>query len=478
MSLMLSLLALGLGGQAADTMSLVRRLEGRWVLAIELPDQTEPVLLTYRSLRNGSVESRGFAYPLGKAAITVHTTFVVQNGKVVVTEIHHGPGSKPASARAEGGKLVTEYESGVRDELTFLSRDLATGRVLAGNKEVARYALRRPAKPASVPVLGGLDPVSLGEGDLTKGDPALRFSLEGWEYRFASSKNLAAFRHDPERYKVQFGGACMNMGPLSGRGSPDLFHTYKGRTYLFASETCRNRFLAAPDDYIDRAEQPVKGTAAGRERLDKLAAAHGGASLDKMRTLVWHRNQPFDSKGVKKPYVTAFALDMAGRYADRQTWDDQVHVSVALPKGGFIGRLDQVGRIDEQERGFLIRRSVRHPIWLLRNRHSPKLAASVLPSVDVPGAGKCDATQVSYLGANTILLSDPSTHELRGIQHFGRGLGAKKLQTRLYTDWTESAGVKLPRAWTVTMEGNAPATGGADQVLVNVGAEGFFARHP
>lgn len=480
MSILLSLLLATRPQGPAETTAVIEKLIGRWVLAIELPDQTEPVLLEYRRLPDGRIQSRGIAYPLGKPPLSVQTTFRVDKGQVVAEE-RQGSRSSTFKARSEDGRLICDMGQGVLDELAFEADGSASGAVRAGERVVARYRMRRPSSPDVVLALQGLDPVEVGAGRPTPGKEGIQAEWQGYRYRFASDANKAEFLRQPDLHKLQFGGACMNMGPLSGRGRQDLYTVHAGRTYVFASETCRSRFLSDPEDYIDRPDPKYQAVGEapkqGKRRLDAIARAHGGDALDRIRTLTWHRNQPFDSNGTKKPYVSGWALDVKGRYAQRETWDDRVHMAVALPTGGHFGYLDQLGPIDPDERAYLIRQAVRHPIWLLRHRKSKDLAAVPGPPVDLPGIGKCDATMVSYQGSNTVLLSDPRTSELRGIQHFGRGATAQVLSTRVYTAWTESAGVRLPTAWTITREGAAPTTGGVDAVLVNVGAEGYFARH-
>src|SRR5262245_32233601 len=91
--------------------------------------------------------------------------------------------------------------------------------------------------------LRGLDPVELVKGNETRGDDAWSIERGKARFVFATEANLRAFEKDPEKYGIQFGGACGRMGPGSGRGNPGRFATHEGKIYAFASDQCRDSFL-------------------------------------------------------------------------------------------------------------------------------------------------------------------------------------------------------------------------------------------
>lgn len=90
--------------------------------------------------------------------------------------------------------------------------------------------------------LEGFDPVSYwpeGGGRPTQGTIKLTFSHAGVAYRFASEKNLEAFKAAPERFLPQYGGYCAwAMGAIDQRVdvNPKHYVIRDGRLYLFFSD--------------------------------------------------------------------------------------------------------------------------------------------------------------------------------------------------------------------------------------------------
>jgi len=76
------------------------------------------------------------------------------------------------------------------------------------------------AEPPPVKVLQGFDPVELAAGREVAGQEKLTEVRGRYLYQFATEENRRTFAAQAERYAVQFGGACMKMGALSGKGSP------------------------------------------------------------------------------------------------------------------------------------------------------------------------------------------------------------------------------------------------------------------
>lgn len=102
-------------------------------------------------------------------------------------------------------------------------------------------------------VLQGLDPVHLTRGHEVSGDPSIAEEYEGYRYHFADRESREEFRTDPDRYAIQFHGACAAMANRGGRpgdGDVDRFLVYDGRIYIFASEHCRRDFQADPVGHL------------------------------------------------------------------------------------------------------------------------------------------------------------------------------------------------------------------------------------
>lgn len=111
--------------------------------------------------------------------------------------------------------------------------------------------LRAPGPAA--PVLHGYDPVLLAEGREVQGQAALSQERAGYRYVFADEASRSKFLAHPERYQIQLEGACALMaksGAEPGSGDPDLYYVHQQRIYIFATESCRERFQADPAKYL------------------------------------------------------------------------------------------------------------------------------------------------------------------------------------------------------------------------------------
>jgi YHS domain-containing protein len=142
----------------------------------------------------------------------------------------------------------------------------------------------------AVDALDGVDVVVLlQEGKEAFGKSAIQSTHEGFTYLFVSAENKAAFDKTPEKYAIQLGGLCARMGGTV-RGNPSDYVVHDGKIYIFGSDQCRTKFTDAPAKYIPKPTAPMPTDAAsvtrGRELLEKVAAAHGGAKLDAMTSFV------------------------------------------------------------------------------------------------------------------------------------------------------------------------------------------------
>lgn len=149
--------------------------------------------------------------------------------------------------------------------------------------------------PAQDAALRGFDPVALVGGKELAGKPELTADHGGFRYQFATDENRAAFAASPERYEVQFGGACARMGPLSGAGDTGRFHVHAERIYVFASDQCRDGFKKKPEAFLPQDEPAPTPSAdaveAGKALVRRAAEAHGGAKrLQALRTLKFQRS--------------------------------------------------------------------------------------------------------------------------------------------------------------------------------------------
>src|SRR5215218_7584649 len=129
--------------------------------------------------------------------------------------------------------------------------------------------------------LDGVDPVALlSTGKEVSGKAEFKVTRGKFEYLFASAENKAAFEKTPEKYEIQLNGACARMqGGVTG--NPSDYAVVDGKIYIFGSDDCHKKFVAAPEKFLPKPAPPMPATPAaaqqGRALLDKVAQAVGGA---------------------------------------------------------------------------------------------------------------------------------------------------------------------------------------------------------
>lgn len=83
--------------------------------------------------------------------------------------------------------------------------------------------------------VGGYDPVAyFSEGRPVQGRSDLTYKWKGTNWRFASEKNLEAFKARPDAYAPQYGGYCawaVSQG-YTAKGDPNHWKIVDGKLYL------------------------------------------------------------------------------------------------------------------------------------------------------------------------------------------------------------------------------------------------------
>lgn len=93
--------------------------------------------------------------------------------------------------------------------------------------------------------VGGYDPVAyFTEGRPVRGNAQHRIMHQGYEYRFASAANAAAFRADPARYLPQYGGYCAwaVANGYTAPGNPRNWRIVDGKLYLNYNDEIQQRW--------------------------------------------------------------------------------------------------------------------------------------------------------------------------------------------------------------------------------------------
>jgi len=406
----------------------------------------------YKKERDGSVVGSGAAQAIGEKRLALSSKFApTKDPNVVVYTDRQGTTKLKGTVRREGDNLVLTYgaeggkEDAVKEVLMFSNADRTVdGEVYSGGKLVLAYRMKRIASDLPVPVLEGKDPVLLTQGKSELGKTTVWADFEGFRYSFVSTESKREFLRDPGTYSVQFGGACMNMGPLSGRGQPQLFEVHANRLYLFASEACRAAFLTAPDAFVDRADEAFKVTPVALTEaialLDKAALAHG--EVDKVNSVTRIRNTTYDQGGKAHRFDLATFSNFKDTFADCQAYDGNTYVALMSPKSSWMGVLSAPGLLVQSEQDVFRRQNLRDPLAILKNRRTPGFVAEALGNRDAATLKGQVAIRTHFKGATTVVYLDPSSHAVTGIQHIGRPATADVI--KVFGDMREVGGVRVP----------------------------------
>ncbi len=326
--------------------------------------------------------------------------------------------------------------------------------------------------PVSGPVVGalaGLDPVELTRGREVDGDPGRTLDHGRYRYRFANAENLATFAQDPERFGIQLGGGCAGMGPLAGVGRPDLFAVHDGRIWIFASESCRQRFLHAPDRQVDRDDPPATGDDAAAKAaqglLDRAAAAFGGTErIDGLKALAMRRTESATWQG--RSYSTGSALILAApdRIRRESWWDEWHRVDVVVGERGTVTETgtEPAGtwpHAPSQARA-LRRFAERLPIVVLRARRLDDFAAFRSGDGKV-GDRSVELVTCSFLGTTTVLGIDsgdgPDGGRVLSVDYDDRLPETPRGHVHVtFDDFRDVNGLMLPFRVTTTLDDRAP----------------------
>lgn len=119
------------------------------------------------------------------------------------------------------------------------------------------YADQQPVHTAllSRVAVSGYDPVAyFTAGRPVRGAAEHRLTHAGFEYRFASAENLAAFRANPARYLPQYGGYCAwaVANGYTAPGNPQNWRIVDGRLYLNYNSEIQGRWERDIPGFIQR----------------------------------------------------------------------------------------------------------------------------------------------------------------------------------------------------------------------------------
>ena len=309
--------------------------------------------------------------------------------------------------------------------------------------------------------LAGNDPVALSQGVEAKGKEDLAAVHGRYRYLFTKTENKQKFESAPDKYGIQFDGYCMKMGPLSGRGSPDRWFLADQRIYLFASDSCRDKFKADPAAFTDRADAPPTGTEAdrrrGQELIKRALEGFGGADkVDALKSIRWEARTTYEQAGKKTDMIQATTVALPDRMRLDYTYG-KFSESHALADGQLveISSKNEVTPMPADVRDYVQRRLYHEPLALLRARNQPGFVAFAAGSGEVSGA-KVEWLNCGYRGATTKLGIDPKTGRILATVYHGRTPAKLGEITKSFSDFKASeGGLELPQDWTVAFDGKA-----------------------
>lgn len=308
--------------------------------------------------------------------------------------------------------------------------------------------------------LRGLDPVELCEGNEVPGREELALTEHVFRYLFASEETLAEFRRDPARYEIQLGGGCGRMGPLSGSCSADRFTVWDGRIYIFASDSCRQGFLADPPAHLDR-DDPVppstpETAARGAELVLRALAGLGGAErVDAARTFVALHEETSPYQGRDVVSGTRWTIAFPDRIRSESFWDTMRTTRVVAPGGSFTANASGIQPLHAVQRSALEKDARRSVLAILKARTRPDFRAVAQGASQVEGV-PVEELAVSFGGATSVLGIDPETGRVLRQTYTGRPqVGPNGVLVFVFSDFRESGGLTLPFAQATTFDGKA-----------------------
>lgn len=312
-------------------------------------------------------------------------------------------------------------------------------------------------QPKDQPALKGNDPVELVAGKELPGDPSRTVVQGRFTYRFANEANKVAFQKEPEKYGIQFDGACMKMGPLSGGGSADRWDVYGGRIYVFASENCRTAFRAAPDNFVDKADEAPKGTDAEKKAaavlLGKAVAAVGGAKAlgDATTYQITYR---YDGKSGDQPYTYRryLGVEFDGPIVSRETYEKSVYGWVLTARESHHTGPSGWEAMSQQVREFCLRDVIRHPVCILK-AWAGGMVTAFAAGADKVGDVAVERVAVHLNGATTTLAIDPTSGRVLRATYRGRGAGPIATVEKTFSDFRAVDGLTLPFGVATTADG-------------------------
>jgi YHS domain-containing protein len=302
--------------------------------------------------------------------------------------------------------------------------------------------------------LDGIDPVVLiQQGKEVFGKAQFAVVRGGFEYQFSSAETKAAFEGDPAKYEIQLNGSCARMGGGVG-GNPSDFAVVGGRIYIFGSDDCHKRFVAAPAKFIPKPAPPMPADAAalaqGRTLVERAVAALGGsAAIDAVRTYAESSTQiqkrPTGDVPVTSKTTWRFPGDIRFERTMTVQGKEMTNANLITPEGGWgIGGNGRVYTQNPASRATNELEFSRQLVPLLRTRSNAAFKAAAVGKATVDGT-EVERVRIQNGIVDVTLGIDTKANRVHSVSFTGRNLNAEIGEyTLLLGDYRQVSGLTLP----------------------------------
>jgi len=316
---------------------------------------------------------------------------------------------------------------------------------------VAGTPQAQPAAPREA--LDGIDPVVLlTTGKEVSGKADLKVVREQFVYLFATPESKATFEKSPGKYQIQLSGACARMGG-GVTGNPADYAVVDGKIYIFGSDDCHKKFVAAPAKFLPGPVPPMPSTTAaateGRAVIERVVKTIGGAEkLDAVTSYVETSSQvqqrPTGEAQIKVKAIWSFPGGIRAERTTVQGDRTQTSANLLTPSGGWFLAQDRaypqsaVGR-ELAEAGYN-----RQLVPLLRGRREADFKVASLGSAIENGVA-VDRVRVIHQGVDVTLAVDKASGLVRTLSFTGRGLDSEiGSYVVALDDYRDVSGLRLP----------------------------------
>ena len=345
---------------------------------------------------------------------------------------------------------------------------------------VATLALS-PAQAPAAPreALDGIDPVILlTEGKEVTGKSDLKITRGRFEYLFSTAETRAAFERQPEKYEIQLGGMCAKMGG-GGTGNPADYAVVDGKIYIFGTDDCHKKFVAAPARYLEKPAPPMPTAASdlqqGRALIDRAVKAIGGAEkLDAIATYVETSSQiqkrPTGDVSVSLKTMWRFPGAVRAERTMSAQGRTMTSANLLTPSGAwYIGQGRAYPQDDNGRKGSE-RDYGRQIVPLLRARHDADFKAASLGPATVDGVA-VDRVRVTHGAVDATLGLDKASGAVHSLAFTSRNMdGEVGDYVIVFADPRDVSGLRLPFSQRALFNGALDSflTRTLDSITINV----------